>query len=86
MNIRWLLHHLHQRRQGMRGHDSGLLRVLRVDDEGRLHLLHDDERHAGVLLLSGNRSELKNQEAIEWVGLSLNVDGPALFLFLGKRG
>jgi len=31
--------------------DSGLLRLLRQHDEGWLHLLHDDEWHAGLLLL-----------------------------------
>jgi len=30
-------------------HDPGLLRLHVQHDEGRLHLLHDDERHPGLL-------------------------------------
>ncbi len=32
-------------------HDSGLLRLHDHHDEGRLHMLHDDEQHADVLRL-----------------------------------
>ena len=52
------LHDLHQRRQGLLRDDPGLLRLLRSHDEGRLHLLHDDERHAGLLRLLTSRFEL----------------------------
>jgi hypothetical protein len=43
--------HVHEWRQGLLRDDSGLLRLLRQHDEGWLHLLHDDEWHAGLLLL-----------------------------------
>ena len=46
-----VLHHLHQRRQRVLRDDPGLLRLHDGHDEGRLHLLHDDEQHAGLLLL-----------------------------------
>ncbi len=42
---------MHERRQGLLRDDSGVLRLLREHDEGRLQLLHDDERHARLLLL-----------------------------------
>ena len=42
---------MHERRQGLLRDDSGLLRLLRQHDEGWLHLLYDDEWHAGLLLL-----------------------------------
>jgi hypothetical protein len=47
-----LLLHLHQWGQGLLRDDSGVLRLLVLDDEGGLRLLRDDERHAGLLLLS----------------------------------
>jgi hypothetical protein len=45
------LHHLHQRRRRLLRDDSGLLRLLHGHDEGRLHLLRHDERHARLLRL-----------------------------------
>jgi len=45
----WLLHHLHQRRQGLLRDDSGLLRMHEHDDEGRLYVLRDDEQDSGLL-------------------------------------
>jgi hypothetical protein len=40
---RWRLHYLHERRQSLLRHDSGLLRLHVHHDGGGLHLLHDDE-------------------------------------------
>ena len=46
-----VLHHLHQRRRQVLRDDPGLLRLHGRHDEGRLHLLRDDEQHAGLLRL-----------------------------------
>jgi hypothetical protein len=45
----WRVHDLHQRCRGLLCDDSVVLRLHDGHDEGRLHLLHDDEQHAGVL-------------------------------------
>jgi len=52
-----LLHHLHFRRREVLRDDSGLLRLHDGHDEGRLHLLRDDEQHRRLLLLMAERSE-----------------------------
>jgi hypothetical protein len=44
-------HDVYERRQGLLRHDSSVLRLHGNHDESVLHLLHDDEQHAGVLLL-----------------------------------
>ena len=51
------VHHLHQRRQGLLRHDPGVLRLHVRHDEGRLHLLRDDEQHAGLLRLLNDRPD-----------------------------
>src|SRR5262249_14901211 len=43
---------LYQRRQGVLRDDPGVLRLHERVHEERLHLLRDDERHPGLLLLS----------------------------------
>ena len=59
MTDKGVLHHLHQRRQGLLRDDPGLLRLHGHHDEGRLHLLRDDEQHARLLrLLNQSRKRI----------------------------
>ncbi len=60
-----VLHHLHQRRRKVLRDDPGLLRLHGRHDEGRLHLLHDDEQHAGLLrhLLTDSQNLTKPEQS-----------------------
>jgi hypothetical protein len=49
---RRLLHHVHQRGQGLLRDDSGLLRLHEHHGEVGLYLLHHDEQYARLLLLN----------------------------------
>ena len=56
-----LRHHLHQRRQEVLRDDPGLLRLPDTHDQGRLHLLRDDEQHPRLLrLLLSSRAGQRN--------------------------
>src|SRR4051794_20412439 len=46
---RWLLHQLHERRQGMLRHDSGVLQLSEAMLRERLRLLHLLQQHTGLL-------------------------------------
>jgi hypothetical protein len=52
------LHHVHERRRQMLRDDSSVLHLLLAHDGRWLHVLSDDEQHAGLLLrmLSLSRS------------------------------
>jgi hypothetical protein len=63
-----------------------VLRLHERHDDRRLHLLHDDERHAGVLLLTpqvlivldssfraGDRRETMNREATSALQLNSSI-------------
>jgi len=70
---------LHQRRQELRKDDSGLLRLHECVHDARLHLLHDDERHADVLLhdvirsISGSFKSIdQHSEFVTPAGLVVN--------------
>jgi hypothetical protein len=73
------------KRQGLLRDDSGLLRLLRQHDEGWLHLLHDDEWHAGLLLLidgitAVNRATTQRSPSFAFARLQARISsrGPIL--------